>query len=112
MNWNDISTPLVIDNGSDYLKYGLPDDEKPKLIPNFIEDKGKAIEYGIIKNFEKAESLWEQCFQNIKISNTPCLLTEPPKSPNSNKEKMSEIFFEKYKSPGVFFSYRFETNFF
>ncbi len=41
---------------------------------------------------------------NTNPSEHPILLTEPPNNPISNRSTISEIFFETYRSPALFFS--------
>lgn len=64
------------------------------------------IEHGVVKSWDNMQRLWEYVFteMNIKDSATnPVLLTEAPRNPLKNREKTSEIFFENFGSPSLFF---------
>ena len=59
------------------------------------------IEYGVITNWEDIERIWHHVLYNqIHINPDaipPVLLTEVPLNSKINKEKMTELIFEKFK---------------
>jgi len=59
---------------------------------------------GIIKDWDAMQEIWEYCFSQlgIKPSEHKFLVTEPPRNPNANREKITEIFMEKYRARGVY----------
>lgn len=63
------------------------------------------MENGIIKYWDDMEHLWKYTFdEKLHINPSECkiLLTEPPRNPAKNKEKIGEIMFEKFGFQGVY----------
>ncbi|XP_075056672.1 actin-related protein T3 [Mixophyes fleayi] len=63
------------------------------------------VEHGVITSWEDMELVWKHIyFHNLKMnpSERPALITEPPLNPLSNREKMAEIFFEKFQVPAMY----------
>ncbi|XP_043189119.1 actin-1-like [Amphibalanus amphitrite] len=63
------------------------------------------IEHGIIKDWADMEMIWDHMInQDLKIppEEHPFLLTEAPLNPLKNKEKMMQIFFEKFNVPAFY----------
>ncbi|CAD8141889.1 unnamed protein product [Paramecium octaurelia] len=60
------------------------------------------IQYGYIMDWEAMEQIWQYIFEvqlQISPSNHPVLLTEAPRNPKLNQEKMTQIMFEKFDIP-------------
>nr|XP_013800088.1 PREDICTED: actin-like protein 9 [Apteryx mantelli mantelli] len=60
---------------------------------------------GIIINWEAAEILWQHIFYNdlmVPPEEHALLITDPPLSPITNREKMVELVFESLHSPGIY----------
>mgnify|MGYP000093099057 FL=1 len=58
------------------------------------------IESGIVTNWDDMEKVWEYCFSNelrVDPSEHKCLLTEAPKNPKANREKMTQLMFETFQ---------------
>ena len=58
------------------------------------------IECGVITNWDDMEMIWEHCFANVlKVdsSDMKVILTEPPRNPKANREKMVRLFFETFR---------------
>lgn len=63
------------------------------------------IEHGIILDWNDMEHIWEHVFYHeLRVSpdRHPCLITEAPLNPKSNREKMVEILFEKFHLPSLY----------
>jgi actin len=57
------------------------------------------IESGIVTNWDEMEKVWEYCFTNelrVDPSEHKVFLTEAPKNPKANREKMTSLMFETF----------------
>ena len=63
------------------------------------------IERGIITNWDDMESLWQHTFYNeLRMSpdEHPILMSEAPFNPKANREKITEIMFETFRTPAFY----------
>lgn len=63
------------------------------------------IESGIVTNWDDMEKVWEYCFSNelrVDPSEHKVLLTEAPKNPKANREKMTQLMFETFQIQGLY----------
>lgn len=63
------------------------------------------IENGIITNWDDMEVIWQHIFDDelhAPPEKHPVLLTEAPLNPKANREKMTQIMFEKFNTPAIF----------
>ena len=75
-----------------------------KSKPGLISTK-RPIEKGIITNFDDMEKLWHHIFYNelrIEPKENCILLTEAAMNPKANREKMTQIMFEKFDTPATY----------
>ncbi len=65
------------------------------------------IEHGIVTNWDAMEKIWHYTFHNeLKVNPSECrvLHTEVPGIPKANREKMTEVMFEKFNVTGMYVS--------
>ena len=113
---------IIIDNGSSSIKCGFSGEEAPKSIfsnvisrstekvgDDSLEDNVSPIENGIIKDFDLMEKVWEHTFtRELKVSQDErnILTSDSPLSPKMNREKITQIMFEKFNVQGLFICIR------
>ncbi|BHF64583.1 Actin-1 [Sparganum proliferum] len=129
------SAPVVIDNGSGLCKAGFAGEDSPiSVFPSiigrpknpqmmvgvnqqdhYVGDEAQKmrgiltlqypIEYGVVKNWDDMEKIWDYTFKNelrVRPEDQAVLLTEAPLNPRNNREKMVEVMFEKFNVPGLY----------
>lgn len=60
------------------------------------------IEHGIINNWDDMEKIWNHTYYTclrVDPSDQGAFLTEAPRNPKKNRERMCEIFFENFNTP-------------
>jgi len=60
------------------------------------------IAHGIITDWTDMEKVWHHClFNELRVTpeDRNCLLTEAPRNPRANRERMCTIFFETFNVP-------------
>lgn len=65
------------------------------------------MQHGSIIDWNDMEKVWQHIFHkklNILSEDHPVLFTEPPLNSRNNREKVAEIFFEKFKVPAMYIS--------
>ncbi|KAK4340710.1 hypothetical protein RND71_039211 [Anisodus tanguticus] len=63
------------------------------------------IEHGIIRNWDEMEIIWSHTFHDelgVVPKEHPVLLIEAPLNPKANREKMTQIMFERFDVPGMY----------
>ncbi|KAL0204862.1 hypothetical protein P9112_000169 [Eukaryota sp. TZLM1-RC] len=127
-----MDVPIVIDNGTYYVKVGFTNCELPTLVPcflakpflhSFTNEKGqfKTLYGGEAISQHQTHSLspispsdeeeWGNLLEHIyndilKTSSTkhPVLITEPPFQSQSNRQLISQVLFERFEVPSICFA--------
>ncbi|KAK3588984.1 hypothetical protein CHS0354_031237 [Potamilus streckersoni] len=81
--------------------------DKPLSVGNtikfrtYLNERVILMERGVIQDWDRIEEMWNHLYDcmGLKSNQHSVLITEKPLSPRSNREKTSEIFFEKFGAP-------------
>ena len=122
----------MLDNGGVKIKAGFAGQDAPESIfsniigrskyansisyvESYVGDQAQAkrdilslsypIERGIITNWDDMEKIWEHTFQKeLKTlpEEHPVLLTDHPLNPLANREKMTQLLFEKFNTVATY----------
>jgi len=63
------------------------------------------MEHGVVTDWDDMERVWHHCFHHelrMDPEEYNVLLTEAPLNPKFNREKMTQIMFETFNTPGIF----------
>lgn len=122
---------LIIDVGSGYIKAGFSGEEGPRAVFPAIVGKPKVpgslpqdyyfgaqaeemraelvlsypIQHGLIEDWEGFEQLLDHTFTNelrVVPEEHNVMLTEAPLNPKINREKLTQLLFEKFNVPGLY----------
>lgn len=110
MSEGDEVQPLVVDNGTGFVKAGFAGDDVPRAVfPSAVAgDKlnvSYPVERGVVVNWDDMEKLWQHTFSvelGAAPEEHPVFLTDVPLNPRANREKMTQIMFETFKVPAMY----------
>ncbi|XP_054857754.1 uncharacterized protein LOC129344869 [Eublepharis macularius] len=63
------------------------------------------VEHGMVTSWDDMEKIWRHIYRHelrMRARDRPVLLTEAPFNPAPNREKMTEIMFERFRVPAMF----------
>lgn len=113
-NLIDLTPNVVFKNYVAYPKYSnlIPfENKKDYYVGEEAEIKKSIVklkypmEHGVVFDWDNMEKIWRHIF-NDELKVEPyeynIILTEPPKNPKKNKEKMCEIMFETFNICGLY----------
>ncbi|XP_055585907.1 uncharacterized protein LOC129738676 [Uranotaenia lowii] len=129
---NEQAPSLVVDNGSGSCKAGLSGNDGPEAvitslvcstrtdpkeyfvgcsaqIKRDILDTSYPIQRGVITDWDDMERVWQHLLVNemgVKPEDHPMLLAEAPLNAGPNREKITEIVFEKLRCPAFYLAVR------
>ncbi|XP_070580853.1 actin-1-like isoform X2 [Ptychodera flava] len=123
----EVIPSVLIDNGSTTCMVGFAGEEKPEAVfPSVVgqqpsEDQGILVgdealskratltltcpvEGGIITDWDGIEKIWHHAYQKLGVASKdrPVFLTESPFNPKANREKTTQILFEKFNVPALY----------
>ncbi|XP_066140293.1 uncharacterized protein [Euwallacea fornicatus] len=117
---NNLKSTLVLDIGSGQTKAGLADHGNPSCkistsgnyrsseICDLKEGNNVSVspvQCGIIKDYDRVEDLLGHIYEAqlvLRSDEHPVLVTQPPKNPQRDKNKIAELFFEKFQVPALY----------
>ncbi|XP_066250862.1 actin, muscle-like [Euwallacea similis] len=117
---NTLKSTLVLDIGSGQTKAGLADNGNPSCIIPTSGDYGNSetcdfkgdnnvsvspVQWGIIKDYDRVEDLLRHIYEAqlvLRSEEHPVLITQPPKNPQRDRNKIAELFFEKFQVPALY----------
>ncbi|KII72876.1 Actin, adductor muscle [Thelohanellus kitauei] len=65
------------------------------------------VKNGVVIDWDGMERIWEYIYRNelrVVPEQYPVLITDTPFNPKTNRERMAQIFFERFHSPGLYIS--------
>lgn len=104
--------PAVIGRSKHAIEHSLPTDKdysigKQALSNRFTLMLRYPIEYGIINHWDDMEKIWHHTFyKELRVlpEEHAVLLTEAPLNPKANRERMTQIMFDKFRVKHLYIS--------
>merc|ERR1711948_76728 len=101
---DDEANAVVIDNGSGMMKAGYEVKDiyvgRDAIAKRGVLHLNYPVANGIVDNWDDMTKVWEHTYYNelrCEPTERPVHLTEAPKNPTKNREKMTEIFFDTFQ---------------
>eukprot|EP00826_Nyctotherus_ovalis_P010700 TRINITY_DN12809_c0_g1_i1.p1 TRINITY_DN12809_c0_g1~~TRINITY_DN12809_c0_g1_i1.p1 ORF type:complete len:365 (+),score=93.87 TRINITY_DN12809_c0_g1_i1:74-1168(+) len=90
----DTPPSLILDNGTDSIKYGFSGQPLPKTIK--LPENPCPIKRGVIENFEAVSTLWSSIIDRDFTEDLDIVLLDAPFPEKSQRKQLASIFFEQY----------------
>lgn len=90
----DTPPSLILDNGTESIKYGFSGQPLPKTIK--LPENPCPIKRGVIENFEVVNTLWSSIIDRDFTEDLDIVLLDIPFPEKSQRKQLASIFFEQY----------------
>ncbi|NXA31129.1 ACT protein, partial [Eudromia elegans] len=125
---------VVVDNGSGLVKAGIAGERQPWVVHDNVVGRARdeaaagqkccyvgseaqarrgtlsiryPVERGIVTSWEDMEAVWKRIYAHdlqMRASEQPVLLSEAPLNSLASRERMTELFFERFHVPALYVS--------
>lgn len=99
-------SPIVINSNPDYTRAGSSSGDEPTVVfsTNSVTSTVPMDNDGVVKDWDSIKTVFSHIFKQLSVdpSQYPILLTESPLNPKTNREKMTQLFFDTFNVPKLY----------